>query len=599
MATDPSGIIANLLAGTGYGRTVGDYQQQNIQNQLGQQQLATSALQGMAVQQKLQQQARWQAWSADYAKDPSPQKLAQGVAMFPDQADALQKSYQIMDEPARISRVTQLSQIYNAAKGGRADLASQQIDGIINAEKQQGIDTSEAEGIKASLAAGDKSALTQLQAFAQAHLAAASPEFAKAIGLGNDQDNHFTVSGDYAIDQRTGQARRFRDTPPEYQWDADRGAFFLKPGTGGGDLASSGGAAAGSGGDVSRLINSDAGGGYVPDSVKNLGQFVAFGKSLNAKGAKSSSAGTYQINGSTMAQFAPKVFGDNWKATPFDADAQERVGEAIFDWAKQQKNPAAALKSRWVSLSSQDAANLVKGDWQQARSKIAQGETGGGAGASANRGGLPQSVQVAPAKQGYSILTPQEVSAIPGLDPQTVYQRSPTGEISAVGGQNKSQLKPLPPKALDVLSTNNASLQNINQAISLLDPSNKSKSAQAARYSIGSSNYLIPNAILQHTDENGNQFRAQIGQIGGVIIKDISGAAVSASEDERLAKWVPSVTDSPSAALAKLKNLRREIMQRNSAVTDAYSEEQGYRPYTGGQQPQAASGFRILRVRPK
>jgi hypothetical protein len=196
-------------------------------------------------------------------------------------------------------------------------------------------------------------------------------------------------------------------------------------------------------------------------------------------------------------------------------------------------------------------------------------------------------------KPGYSVLPAKEVASIPGLDPNTVYQRSPDGQITAVGGQSRSQLKPLPPKALDVLVTNNSSVANINQALSLLDPNNKSKEAQAARYSIGTGNRFIPNALLQHTDDAGNAFRAQLGQIGGVIIKDISGAAVSASEDDRLAKWVPQVTDTPSAAVAKLKNLRREIMQRNEAVSEAYSEDQGYRPFHATEAASAGPAVKV------
>jgi len=598
MATDPSGIIANLLAGTGYGRTVSDYQQQNTQNQLGQQQLATGALQAAAAQQKLTQQARYQQWAQEYAQNPTPQKLGQGIAMFPDMADGLQKSYQVMTEPERISRVTQLSQIYNAAKSGRSDLASQQIDGIINAEKQQGVDTSEAEQVKAALASGDKDALTRLQAFAQAHLAAASPDFAKAIGItGNDKDStHVINPGGALVDNSGRELYRANDAAPKYQVVKNANGSESIVQLGGGGQASGGGAAPASG---APSTISDVGSIW-QNIVKREGGTNSDGSfRTSPKGA----IGPAQLMPNTIAT-AAQLAGLDPKTVATDPNANLAAGQAYFQ--KQLSDfgdPALAAA----------AYNAGPGRVRQALA-IAQSKGGNWlnylpaetrAYVPAVTGGAPQSAGIKPiytsqgGKPGYLILTPQEVSAIPGLDPQTVYQRSPTGEITAVGGQNKSQLKPLPPKALDVLSTNNASLTNINQAIDLLDPKNKSKDAQAARYSIGSSNYLIPNAILQHTDENGNQFRAQIGQIGGVIIKDISGAAVSASEDERLAKWVPSVTDSPSAALAKLKNLRREIMQRNGAVTDAYSEDQGYRPYSPGQQSQPSSGFRVLRVRPK
>lgn len=584
MATDPSGLISQLLSPQGVNAF--QYGQQQAQDrQIGQQRLALGNVQLQAAQAQQQQQARWQAWSADYAKDPSPQKLAQGVAMFPDQADALQKSYQIMDEPARISRVTQLSQIYNAAKAGRADLAAQQIDGIINAEKQQGIDTSEAEGIKASLASGDKSALTQLQAFAQAHLAAASPEFAKAIGItGNDKDStHVINPGGALVDNAGNELYRATDAAPKYQ--------VVKNADGSESIVSLGG------GDPSSGTAAAPGGSGAPLSVRlNNPGAIRANPSNRWQGQVGDQNGFVQFDTPENGARAHRIVIGNQIKNGYDTPLKWAQHYAP---ASDGNNPAAYAKSVADGLGIGVNDKIPLSAVPKVAAISARVEAGGTPSPASQTNGARTVYTSQGGKQGYSILSPQEVSAIPGLDPQTVYQRSPTGEISAVGGQNKSQLKPLPPKALDVLSTNNASLQNINQAISLLDPNNKSKSAQAARYSIGSGNYLIPNAILQHTDENGNQFRAQIGQIGGVIIKDISGAAVSASEDERLAKWVPSVTDSPSAALAKLKNLRREIMQRNEAVTDAYSEDQGYRPYSGGQKPQASSGFRILRVRPK
>ncbi|MDH7638961.1 hypothetical protein [Sphingomonas oryzagri] len=583
MATDPSGIIANLLAGTGYGRTVGDYQQQNIQNQLGQQQLAMSALQAQALQQKQAQEARWQAWSADYAKDPTPQKLSQGIMMFPDQADALQKSYQVMDEPARISRVTQLSQIYNAANAGRADLASQQIDGIINAEKQQGIDTSEAEGIKASLAAGDKDALTQLKAFAQAHLAAASPEFAKAIGVtGGDKDStHVINPGGALVDNSGRELYRATDAAPKYQVvkNADGSESIVS--LGGGD-PSSGTAAApgGSGAPLSVRLNNP---GAIRSNPSNRWQgqvgdqngFVQFDTPENGARAHRIVIGNQIKNGydtplKWAQHYAPASDGNNPQA--YAQTVADGLGIGIND-----KIPLSAVP-KVAAISARVEA--------------------GGTPSPASQGNGARTIYTSQGgKQGYSILTPQEVSAIPGLDPQTVYQRSPTGEISAVGGQNKSQLKPWPQQALSARSTNTASLTNIDNALRLLDPKNDSPQAKAARNAIGPTTGSLGTTFTNWNDPAGTNFRAQIGQIGGVIIKDISGAAVSAAEDERLKKWVPGVTDSPSAARAKLMNLRREIVQRNQAMDDTFSEDQGYRPFK--QQDQASSGFRILRVRPK
>lgn len=189
-----------------------------------------------------------------------------------------------------------------------------------------------------------------------------------------------------------------------------------------------------------------------------------------------------------------------------------------------------------------------------------------------------------PAKAQPKRMTAQEVAA-EGLDPSIVYYRNADGVPTAVSGQTKpnAQLKPWPQTALKSYSENRASIQNIDNALSLLDPKNNSPEAKAARGATGFGTGALGDYFTNNiSDPKGTSFRALIGQIGGIIIKDISGAAVSATEDARLAKWVPKVTDSPQTIRDKLNNLKREINQRNSAMEDTFTEDQGYRPRTGG-----------------
>ena len=240
MATDPSQLIANLLQSpNAIAQSYEQGQDQATQRQAMQQQTAARAYQLQAVQQAAQaEQQQAQAYQQDvaaYVSDPHPQRLAALVAKYPQQAEALQKSYSILDAPARESRVTQLSQMFNAAKNGRADLATQQIDGVIAAEKSQGIDTSEAEQIKAGLASGDPAALTRLQAFAQAHLAAADPEFAKSIGVTGDSGAHFHSSDEGIFDDRTGEVKTAAREKPEYRTikNADGSESIVQVGGGG------------------------------------------------------------------------------------------------------------------------------------------------------------------------------------------------------------------------------------------------------------------------------------------------------------------------------------------------------------------------------
>jgi hypothetical protein len=190
------------------------------------------------------------------------------------------------------------------------------------------------------------------------------------------------------------------------------------------------------------------------------------------------------------------------------------------------------------------------------------------------------------------MVTPQEAAGM-GLDPNVRYQRSPNGQVTALGGQSKAQLKPWPVPALQARTSNDAALKNIFDAIWLLDKKNlKDPRVQAARKAIGPTTGMLGNLVTNTRDPGGAEFRSQIGQIGGIIIKDTSGAAVSLSEDQRLAKWVPLVTDSPEVVTAKLKNLQRELTQRNEAMESSYSEDQGYRPFKAGGAPNNRDALR-------
>lgn len=128
--------------------------------------------------------------------------------------------------------------------------------------------------------------------------------------------------------------------------------------------------------DKPRVMNSEAraaGFKEVPESVKTLGHASAFAKKVNAAGVPSSAMGTYQIVGTTLREFAPKVFGEDWESVPFNAANQDKVAEAIFN---ERKGTAASLKSTWVSLSLVQAEQVRKMPWSQAKGIIARGESG-------------------------------------------------------------------------------------------------------------------------------------------------------------------------------------------------------------------------------
>lgn len=83
---------------------------------------------------------------------------------------------------------------------------------------------------------------------------------------------------------------------------------------------------------------------------------------------------------------------------------------------------------------------------------------------------------------------------------------------------------------------------------------------------------MIPDIALQRIDPEGAEVRALIAQVGSLKYKDMSGAAVTVSEDKRMAPYIPKLTDSAETARVKLKGLLREIGNIQKGISDAYRE---------------------------
>jgi hypothetical protein len=64
----------------------------------------------------------------------------------------------------------------------------------------------------------------------------------------------------------------------------------------------------------------------------------------------------------------------------------------------------------------------------------------------------------------------------------------------------------------------------------------------------------VPDWLLQRTDPEGNALRIAVSNVGGHEFHDLSGAAVSMSEAQRL-KYIPSEKDSAVALKTKLHQM--------------------------------------------
>ncbi len=81
--------------------------------------------------------------------------------------------------------------------------------------------------------------------------------------------------------------------------------------------------------------------------------------------------------------------------------------------------------------------------------------------------------------------------------------------------------------------------------------------------------------INQRLDPEGTKYRAAISQIASAKRHDISGAAVSPTEDKYLQPFLPNETDTPEAIQKKLLTLREQYANTNNEIGSIYKE--GYR----------------------
>lgn len=185
-------------------------------------------------------------------------------------------------------------------------------------------------------------------------------------------------------------------------------AFAPAAGVGGGS-----GGPAPSGGTNPNPWTTTLGGGSLPDNVKTVGDVVNYGRDVLIpqtrgkvgagpdKGA--SPVGAYQIVTTTLAQYAPKVLGPNWQNQPFTPQAQDAVGKAIFN---DNNSSVAALRGQWASLKAlpdAQVAAIAKMPWEQARTIIAQRESGASTQSFASLGAQAQIAPVINAKVGSEI----------------------------------------------------------------------------------------------------------------------------------------------------------------------------------------------------
>jgi hypothetical protein len=130
--------------------------------------------------------------------------------------------------------------------------------------------------------------------------------------------------------------------------------------------------------------------------------------------------------------------------------------------------------------------------------------------------------------------------------------------------------KPLPTPVAQKLLENQNNLYNVRKALALTQ-GHTVDDVEGDASATGYKGFL-PNAVLQRVDPQGVATRAEIANIGSMIIHDRSGAAVTAAETPRLMPFIPTATDDEGAVQTKLKRFVNEYERIQNETKDYFTE---------------------------
>lgn len=145
-------------------------------------------------------------------------------------------------------------------------------------------------------------------------------------------------------------------------------------------------------------------------------------------------------------------------------------------------------------------------------------------------------------------------------------------QYSTEVNQGGTKLKVIPSGAVQSMLGNKQTIDNIDKTIVEMAAHPGSTGWKGFASSIP----VVGNNALNALDPTGVNGRANIANIGSLIIHDRSGAAVTISETPRLVPFIPLVTDSESVVKTKMQRLRAEILSMLTDQNTSYSEDGGY-----------------------
>jgi len=136
----------------------------------------------------------------------------------------------------------------------------------------------------------------------------------------------------------------------------------------------------------------------------------------------------------------------------------------------------------------------------------------------------------------------------------------------ALQQQKDLKLPLVPTKHVDEYISNQASINEINDAIKTVEKNKKH---------FGPTTWLGEIAG-QYIDPEGVEARAKVARIGGIQFHSLAGATGTAGEQKLYKPFIPDIrTDTPDAIITRLNGLKKHMEELNKQYKNAYSK--GYR----------------------
>lgn len=314
--------------------------------------------------------------------------------------------------------------------------------------------------------------------------------------------------------------------------------------------------------------------GVVPDQIVNKLYSAGLGKQAQeaqkfqtdqAKAARDAEKAKYET-ASKRFELIGQVLGSVKDQDSYDAGRQQLNAMGIpTPNAPPQYDPSVVQRFFQQAMSAKDQADQKWKEMEYTTPKasaILQAQT--------SRANNADTVAVQRDRLTFDQNQPK--GQVVQTDSGTMLVDPRTGEakpVTAGGVPVQKPGKEIPANVNKSIIDNQQSLNKIDRAIQAITDDPKALGLQ----------YAIPGAetIGQYIDSSGVPTRAAVADIGSLVLHDRSGAAVTVSEFPRLKPFIPTASDSPQAAIDKLKQLRKAMADEADLLAQTYSKEQGYK----------------------